>query len=128
MKESGLKVLVIDKSFFPRDKVCGDAIPNTVIKALKLLNENYVNALREFPAKTQIKSCKVVAPSGKSILLNFKLEGYASTRFNFDNFLLQIAEKNSGASIIKGEAVNSVTITSDGVELSTTGGKNLLQN
>src|SRR5215203_3085493 len=76
LKGSGLRTLVIDKSNFPRDKICGDAIPNTVPKALRQLDEAYLEKLRAFPGKYPIKSCLVVAPSGKKVTLDFSLEGY----------------------------------------------------
>lgn len=119
LKGSGLKVLVIDKSTFPRDKVCGDAIPNTVPKALKMLDEKYLTALRSFPDKVSIDSCKVVAPSGKSVTLHFKLEGYASTRMDFDNFMVNLAQKESQATFMFGEGLTEVIILNDVVEVKT---------
>jgi flavin-dependent dehydrogenase len=34
LKDSGLKVAMLEKASFPRDKVCGDAIPGRAIKTL----------------------------------------------------------------------------------------------
>ena len=117
LKGSGRKVLVIDKCVFPRDKICGDAIPNTVPKALRILDEKYLAALRAFPEKVGIDSCKVVAPSGKSVTLQFKLEGYASTRMDFDNFMVTLAQKESQATFVFGEGITDVTIQNDFVEV-----------
>lgn len=108
LKNSGLKVLVVDKSKFPRDKICGDAIPNTVPKALRMLDERYLHELRAFPGKVIIDSCKVVAPSGKEVTLHFKLEGYASTRVAFDSFMVELAKRESGATFITGTGVKDV--------------------
>jgi len=119
LKGSGLRVLVIDKSTFPRDKVCGDAIPNTVPKALMMLDEKYLTALRAFPEKVNIDSCKVVAPSGKSVTLHFKLEGYASTRLDFDNFMVNLAEQESQAAVITGEGLTDVILSNNHVEVTT---------
>ena len=96
LKGSGLRVLVLDKNTFPRDKVCGDAIPNTVPKALRMLDEKYLQALRAFPKKVVIDSCKVVAPSGKNVTLHFKLEGYASARIDFDEFISSKTKSTDG--------------------------------
>jgi geranylgeranyl reductase family protein len=108
LKNSGLKVLVVDKNKFPRDKICGDAIPNTVPKALRMLDERYLHELRAFPEKVIIDSCKVVAPSGKEVTLQFKLEGYASTRVAFDSFMVELAKRESGATFITGTGVKDV--------------------
>lgn len=108
LKNSGLKVLVVDKNLFPRDKICGDAIPNTVPKALRMLDERYLHELRAFPEKVIIDSCKVVAPSGKEVTLHFKLEGYASTRVAFDSFMVELAKRESGATFITGTGVKDV--------------------
>ncbi len=119
LKGSGLRVLVIDKSNFPRDKVCGDAIPNTVSKALRMLDEKYLAALRAFPEKVSIDSCKVVAPSGKFVTLHFKLEGYASMRMEFDHFMVNLAKKESQATFITGEEIKDVTVSNSHVEVTT---------
>ena len=123
LKNSGLRVLVIDKNTFPRDKVCGDAIPNTVPKALRMLDEKYLEALRVFPKKVVIDSCKVVAPSGKNVTLHFKLEGYASARFDFDHFMQQLAEKESGATFISNCGVKDVSRQGEVLIINTEDGK-----
>ncbi len=123
LKGSDRKILVIDKQSFPRDKVCGDAIPNTVPKALRMLDERYLEALRSFPDKVMINSCKVVAPSGKSVQLNFKLEGYASARLDFDNFMMELAQKESGAEFVFGTEVHEVDINENSVKVICENGK-----
>lgn len=123
LKGSGLRVLVLDKNTFPRDKVCGDAIPNTVPKALRMLDEKYLQALRAFPKKVVIDSCKVVAPSGKNVTLHFKLEGYASARIDFDAFMVNLATKESGATFIADCGVTDVSPQGEGLVVHTSDGK-----
>ena len=38
MQQTGLKIAWVDKSIFPRDKICGDAIPSTVQRVLSKIN------------------------------------------------------------------------------------------
>ena len=39
LKDSGLRVALLDKSSFPRDKICGDAIPYEAYQTLKQIDE-----------------------------------------------------------------------------------------
>ena len=48
---SGLKVALVDKSNFPRDKICGDAIAAYVPKVLNAINPDYSKALADFAEK-----------------------------------------------------------------------------
>ena len=38
LRRSGLRVALLDKATFPRDKVCGDAVPGHALKALRQLD------------------------------------------------------------------------------------------
>ena len=55
---SGLKVALVDKSNFPRDKTCGDAIAAYAPKVLNTINPVYAKALLDFTAKEKINQFK----------------------------------------------------------------------
>jgi flavin-dependent dehydrogenase len=42
LRGRGLRVLLLDKAAFPRDKICGDAVPGHALKALRQLDPTYV--------------------------------------------------------------------------------------
>ena len=64
---SGLKVALVDKSRFPRDKICGDAVAAYVPKVLSAINPKYADALRKFTDKQEVNSVRIVAPNQKAL-------------------------------------------------------------
>lgn len=119
LKNSGLKVAVFEKHDFPRDKVCGDAIPTTARRVLKSLSEDYLDALEAFQNKLKISGCRVVAPNLSYCDVHFKLGGYTSARLDFDHFMFDLAKNNSGAEFFTNEAVSDICIDKEGVEIKT---------
>lgn len=87
---------IIDKSDFPRDKTCGDALSGKVLSVLRKMNPKFENELLE--NKNDAIDCwgvKFVAPNGKFIDVPFKSNrqiadrppGFISKRIKFDHFL-----------------------------------------
>lgn len=91
-----LRVLLLDKATFPRDKVCGDAIPARAEQVLRAINPRHAQRLREFSEKVQIKGCRVVAPNASHFDFFFQTKGYCSKRLNFDHFLLGLVGEAQG--------------------------------
>ncbi len=90
---SGLRVALVDKSNFPRDKICGDAVAAYVPKVLSTINPKYADALRKFTDKQEVNSVRIVAPNQNKIDIKFSENGFISTRLNFDNFLFEQASQ-----------------------------------
>ena len=55
LKSTGLKVAILDKSEFPREKVCGELMQSNVIKTLLKMSPEIGTAFNQFEKKTQIK-------------------------------------------------------------------------
>ena len=51
LANSGLKVGLVDKATFPRDKVCGDALSGKVVSLMKYLSPESLPALYDFSDK-----------------------------------------------------------------------------
>ena len=68
LAESGLRVGLLDKARFPRDKVCGDAIPGPTLKALARLNPAYAAELRALTAghRTDVRTSRLLSRPGNS--------------------------------------------------------------
>ena len=105
LKDSGLSVAVLEKESFPRDKVCGDAVPTTARKVLQSLSPAYLEALESFPEKMKVGGCRVVAPNLDFCDVHFKLGGYTSARMDFDAFMYDLAVKHAGVDFYLKEAV-----------------------
>lgn len=99
LQGSGLRVIVIDKDTFPRDKICGDAIPGPAFKALDSINHSWGQAMRAFADKEIVRTSKVFAPNGKTITQDWIAYSYNSKRFDFDNFLLNLVRTETDCTI-----------------------------
>lgn len=108
LRDTGLQVLLLDQGRFPRDKVCGDAIPALCGKVLNTLDPTYLQALQAFPAKTDIASCQVIAPNGTAFEYHFHTRGWCSPRLHFDDFLLRLVQGHTSTHIIQGTKVTDI--------------------
>lgn len=60
LKNSGLCVALLDKATFPRDKICGDAIPYEAYKILKEIDEKYYHQLHAVSDKSYARFNRVI--------------------------------------------------------------------
>lgn len=95
LHQAGLKVGLIDKESFPRDKICGDAIPGPAFKLMGKINLTWQNRLFEFSESELIKSSKAYFPNGKSLKVDWKTFSYNSPRIHFDQFLKNLVEQET---------------------------------
>ena len=120
LKNNGLKVALVDKSVFPRGKVCGDAIPGRAIKYLKTISATFEQVFNKFPQKLYTKQTKFHY-NGKVITKKWVLEAYTCTRTDFDLLLLNLVKEETNTEIFEGYTVDKVAYA-EGVYLIT--GKN----
>jgi geranylgeranyl reductase family protein len=102
LASAGLDVLVLEKSHFPREKVCGDGLAPRAVKALTGMGV----PLGEADGWVRSKGLRIVGGGGR-IELNWpelsSFPGYSlvRTRLDFDQMLARHAEK-SGARVLEG--------------------------
>ena len=94
----GLKTIILDKSTFPRDKICGDALSGKSVKYMRELG-----VLDEVPKLrgSTIRRITFGSPSHKQFDIHLSnpqntgniKEGYVISREIFDNFLFEKAQK-----------------------------------
>ena len=117
LMKSGLNVAVIDKHFFPRDKVCGDAIPGRAVKFLNEINPTFAKALADFDDKLTTKKTACYF-NNKELEFSWSLEAYTSTRMSFDHFLFSLIKQQSPFAIYEGIEINDITKHGNGYLLS----------
>ncbi len=118
LAQAGLRVLLLDKANFPRDKTCGDALsPN----ALHVLNDlGLSDALDEISFR--LNGVRLVAPNGNEMAAPIPQKpGRVSylrigPRFQLDNLLLQHAV-SKGAEFFPGVRVTNIRIDDDRVDI-----------
>ncbi len=108
LRESGLRVALVDKSTFPRDKTCGDAIPGPALKVLRKLLPDTDEIFDQFTEKQRVQSSSVHLRNIKPIYVNWVTKAYNSPRLDFDNFLLDLVKKYTETNIYEGEKIYKV--------------------
>ncbi len=125
LSKAGIDHLLIDKSVFPRDKICGDALSGKVLPILKKIDPQITKEL-EADQQNFIGSygIRFAAPNGKfiDIPFNSKLDfkdpapGYISKRINFDNYLYT-KTKSSYCESRQGHALTGIERFGDKLKL-----------
>jgi len=106
LSQKKLKVVLVEKSSFPRHKVCGEYISNEILPYLKWLG---VNVLELQP--TNISKFKFTTQKGKTAEAKLPLGGFGISRYALDEFLYQKALANN-CFVLK-ENVTNVSFTDD---------------
>ena len=111
LSESTLNVALIDKSTFPRDKICGDALSPDVVAQLQKLPIDASSFTKGFDKKLECKAVRFIAPNysfSNISLVNYDLSGYISPRIDFDNYLFEQAKQCKNLTIFEGQEISSI--------------------
>jgi menaquinone-9 beta-reductase len=101
LRDSGLKIAILDKQTFPRDKVCGGWITPEVFHALNIDPAEYARGRVLQPITGFLTSCMGDAP----VETHYdKPVSYGIRRYEFDHYLLE----RSGASLRLGAPLTNV--------------------
>nr|WP_277881557.1 geranylgeranyl reductase family protein [Hymenobacter cyanobacteriorum] len=117
LRHSGLRVALLDKAEFPRDKVCGDAVPGQAFKALRQLDPAFVEQLWQLAPRDDVRDSRLVAPSGASLTLQWKLPSFNSPRETFDAALLALVRQHSDTTILENTVLKGLHAGPDAVHL-----------
>jgi flavin-dependent dehydrogenase len=106
LSKKGLKVTLIEKSTYPRHKVCGEYISNEILPYLIWLE---IDILQLKP--TNITKFEFTTQNGKIAKAKLPLGGFGISRYTLDHFLYQKALAN-GCTIIN-ETVTDVSFSNN---------------
>jgi len=106
--EKPLKLAILDKSDFPRQKVCAGWVTPEVMRVLNVDLEDYADGR----VLQKISGFRISQLGQKQVASSFAGEpvSYGIRRFEFDDYLL----KRSGAELIPGEAFQKMDKVDDG--------------
>ncbi len=125
----GIRCALIDKSTFPREKVCGDGISGRSLVALKQLDPSLTDELKGLPSACPSWGVRFVAPNNKSVDISFKdfnkeePPGYVIRRKEFDNLLIEKIRNSKFIDFFEGTKITGMEISPDGVKLFPPGNK-----
>ncbi|MCC6384345.1 MAG: NAD(P)/FAD-dependent oxidoreductase [Bacteroidia bacterium] len=112
---SGIRPVLIDARNFPRDKVCGDAIPHRAVKVIRELAPELYNRLKQVKTIMPSYGCRVFAPDRKMIDICFSMEGYLSRRIDFDAILLEEVTAMNQTQFYPSEEIIELNRTENGM-------------
>lgn len=124
LADTGLRVAILDKATFPRDKTCGDALSVDVVNQLSMLSPNLAAKFDALSKKMPSYGVKIFSPNRRYmdipfIYKNQKSCGYICQRIDFDNLLFQHLKQYPTVETLENSAVEKVTATANGVRIQT---------
>ena len=99
LKNSGLKILLLEKHRFPRNKVCGDCIPSKALFVLQSISPDYFQQFLHYPQKTLITKTKFFINNKSNFEIKWKNESYLCKREDYDLFLLEMSKQETNIAI-----------------------------
>lgn len=117
LKKSGLRVALIDKHYFPREKICGDAIPGKAIKYLKEICPEFFSTFLNYSDKLKIQKTAFFY-NNNQIEYNWKLEAYNCKRVDFDNLFFTFIKEQTSTEIFEGHQIYNIERIDDGFKIS----------
>ncbi|MFM9055183.1 MAG: NAD(P)/FAD-dependent oxidoreductase, partial [Bacteroidota bacterium] len=118
MRGEGLRIALVDRYRFPRDKVCGDAVGGRVRRVLSSLDPGLAARFDELPLATVAGGWRLVAPSGRDVVAYFKTPGLVCAREHFDDFLFREAASTHGVDVMTGSAAVDISVEDKQVNVS----------
>lgn len=123
----GLKVALIDKASFPRDKICGDALSADVVAQLPMLSQALSDTFISTKSKIASYGVRLCSPDQTCIDIPFNgknksTNGYVLPRKEFDNLLIGEVRGSGHCTILENCHVRNVTAADGGVAADTTMG------
>lgn len=113
---TNLKIALLDKAKFPRDKICGDALSADVVRQLKRFYPEVYRNFLNLKDKTASNGIRFFAPNGQLLDIPFQtgeegVSGFICKRFDFDYFLFNefSALKASNIEVMQGFQVANIT-------------------
>jgi menaquinone-9 beta-reductase len=124
LEHSGLRVLMVEKDVFPRDKICGDAVGINAQQIMGMLNPAYEHEMLEVLDRTTISKAKLYSPNFQALEIDFPISGHCIRRKDFDTWLFEKAcAQNKQLTVWQGQGLKNVTTSAEGVQIETTDGQ-----
>lgn len=129
LQNSGLRVCLMDKATFPRDKICGDALSGTVGYELHKLGPQVMQAFMQAEPKIATSGIRFVSPNLHTLDIilrkvrpGLSAPGYLFPRIHFDQFLFNLASNHPHIQTISQCTVQSINTSKQHVTLQTSQG------
>jgi len=106
LSRAGMRVLLLDRARFPREKPCSEYLSPESTRVLERLGKDVLAAVAA-ASPARLTGMKVVAPSGRSVVGRFETFSFALPRTRFDTILLNAAQTR-GVEVRQGVKVEAL--------------------
>lgn len=116
LAKQNLKICLLEKETFPRDKTCGDALSVDVENQFEMIDVGLAKRFKQLAKKTPSYGVKIVAPNQQFIDIPFVHKGeekcgYICKRIDFDNFLFQELKQFDNITIVENCKVVNIDVS-----------------
>ncbi len=122
LENSGVRIALIDKYDFPRDKICGDFVAAKGIRELVKIKPGLKSIIENYPHKATNKSTQLFVGELDPIHIDWVLTSYTIKREEFDNLLLEEVLKSGKVDFFPANGVKKITSNNDGISIETADG------
>ena len=133
LRNANLKIAILEKDSFPRDKICGDALSADVINQFYRMDEEIAHQFEGFTAKQPSNGVRFFAPNKQRLDIDFvnpkhgKAAGYIVKRKDFDHFWFNLVKDLPHVDVYTEHKVENVVATNDEIKIDTSKGRFLAQ-
>lgn len=113
LHNSGLRVALLDKDTFPRDKICGDAVSSVAKRILRQINPELETNLLDFAPKSNITKAKLHSPNFETLEFSFSKTGHCIRRRDFDTWLFDLAKNHTDITVMQGAKVKDAFVQAE---------------
>ncbi len=122
LAQSNLKVALIDKGVFPRDKICGDALSWDVYNQLSDLSNNLESSFSKMSTKAPTQGLRVITEEEDQFFIPFRYKGdvkemHICKRIDFDHLLFEQVKDQKNIHIHENFTAKKVNVNQDGVTI-----------
>ncbi len=118
-----VKIALLDKGTFPRDKICGDALSPDVVSQMSLLSDDLTTILEQSGQALAVKGIKIYGRKKSSYAYHFSarnyLKSYTCPRFQLDAMLFDQTKRYSNIHFFGNNDVKDIRATENGIQVET---------
>lgn len=122
LSKEGIRHIIIDKTAFPRDKICGDAMSGKTVGMLRRMDDNWQQHFLAEKNSVISNGIQFISNSSACLDIPFRLQdtpaseplGFVSKRINFDNSLFDLI-KSDYAHCMVSTAIEDIEYVNNGL-------------
>lgn len=115
LAKKGIRSILIEKDYFPRDKICGDGLSGWVVSMMRRIDPELLRKLQSMPVQQPSYGVRFFAPDMQSVSLPYSNKkyphdppGHVIRRIDFDNLLMDEALKSPLIEVIQGVNITEI--------------------